>query len=159
MDEVQRDLYAIRIVHPTRPKRYTNPAHYAESGDRILTDITTTTPDEQTTSATIPATTEPQHEDHETALESLASICTVLAVGLFVMAFVFQNYEIPSASMEKTLLIGDHVLVDHISLAPPSHWVPLVHYREVQRGDVIVFLKPHQQHYGQFKNGHRQGEY
>jgi signal peptidase I len=92
---------------------------------------------------TTPATPEPQQEDRETALESLASICTVLAVGLFVMTFVFQNFEIPSASMEKTLLIGDHVLVDRITLAPPSHWFPLMHYREPRRGDVIVFLKPH----------------
>ena len=66
----------------------------------------------------------PQHEDHETALESLASICAVLAVGLFVMTFVFQNYEIPSASMENTLLIGDHVLVDYVTLAPPTRWFP-----------------------------------
>jgi signal peptidase I len=82
-------------------------------------------------------------DDKETALESLSSICTVLAVGLFVMTFVFQNFEIPSASMEKTLLIGDHVLVDRVTLAPPTHWAPFVHYREVQRGDIIVFLKPH----------------
>ena len=79
----------------------------------------------------------------ETPLESLASICTVLAVGLFVMTFVFQNFEIPSASMVKTLLIGDHVLVDRISLAPPSRWARFMHYRDVQRGDVIVFFKPH----------------
>jgi signal peptidase I len=85
----------------------------------------------------------PEHEEHETALESLASICTVLAVGLFVMTFIFQNFEIPSASMQNTLLIGDHVLVDRISLAPPAHWAPFVHYRDVRRGDVIVFLKPH----------------
>ncbi len=45
--------------------------------------------------------------------------------------------------MEKTLLIGDHVLVDRISLAPPSLWAPFVHYRDVRRGDIIVFLKPH----------------
>jgi signal peptidase I len=83
------------------------------------------------------------NDDSETALESLSSICTVLAVGLFVMTFIFQNFEIPSASMEKTLLIGDHVLVDRVSLSPPSHWFPLVHYREPQRGDIIVFLKPH----------------
>ena len=89
------------------------------------------------------AAPEPAHEEAETALESLASICTVLAVGLFVMTFIFQNFEIPSASMEKTLLIGDHVLVDRISLAPPAHWAPFVHHRDVQRGDVIVFLKPH----------------
>ena len=103
-----------------------------------MPDITATTPDEKT----IPAATE-EHEERETALESLASICTVLAAGLFVMTFIFQNFEIPSASMEKTLLIGDHVLVDRVSLAPPAHWAPFVHYRDVRRGDVIVFLKPH----------------
>ena len=90
-----------------------------------------------------PEAAKPEHEREETALESLSSICTVLAVGLFVMTFIFQNFEIPSASMENTLLIGDHVLVDRISLAPPSHWFPLMHYREPRRGDVIVFLKPH----------------
>jgi signal peptidase I len=104
-----------------------------------LPEITTTSA-EKTTPATAP---EPEHEEPETALESLSSICTVLAVGLFVMTFIFQNFEIPSASMEKTLLIGDHVLVDRVSLAPPAHWMPLVHYRDVRRGDVIVFLKPH----------------
>jgi signal peptidase I len=81
-------------------------------------------------------------EEHETALESLASICSVLAIGLFVMTFVFQNFEIPSASMVKTLLIGDHVLVDRIVLAPHTSWAPFVYQRDVRRGDVIVFLKP-----------------
>jgi len=78
----------------------------------------------------------------ETPLEALSSICTILAAGLFVMGFIFQNFEIPSASMEKTLLIGDHVVVDRATLAPPTKWAPLVHYRPVQRGDVIVFMKP-----------------
>jgi signal peptidase I len=84
---------------------------------------------------------EPEQQT-ETPLESLASICTVLAVGLFVMTFIFQNFEIPSASMVPTLLIGDHVLVDRVSLAPKTSWAPFTHYRPVQRGDVIVFLKP-----------------
>ncbi len=78
----------------------------------------------------------------ETLLESLASICTVLACGLFLMTFVFQNFVIPSGSMEKTLLVGDHVFVDRITLAPPTAWVPFVHYRDVRRGDIIVFMKP-----------------
>lgn len=89
-------------------------------------------------SAGAPAAT----EEKETALEGLASICAVFAVGLFIMGFVFQNFEIPSASMQKTLLIGDHVLVDRITLAPPSTWAKFVHYRPVRRGDVIVFYKP-----------------
>lgn len=114
-----------------------------------MPETTTSTPAESAESrpaSKAPSAPEKQalaQEDTETALESLSSICTVLAVGLFVMTFIFQNFEIPSASMEKTLLIGDHVLVDRVSLAPPSHWFPLVHYREPQRGDIIVFLKPH----------------
>ena len=106
-----------------------------------MPDSTAVTPAESATNSDVsssaaqskhaakPAPT-PDHEDTETALESLSSICTVLAVGLFVMTFIFQNFEIPSASMENTLLIGDHVLVDRISLAPPSHWFPLIHYRD-----------------------------
>lgn len=81
-------------------------------------------------------------ETTETFFESIASICTVLAAGLFLMTFVFQNFVIPSGSMEKTLLIGDHVLVDRITLAPQTRWAPFLHYRDVHRGDVIVFMKP-----------------
>ncbi|HTV08159.1 MAG TPA: signal peptidase I [Candidatus Aquilonibacter sp.] len=81
-------------------------------------------------------------EIKETPLEALSSICAVLVVGLFIMGFIFQNFVIPSGSMEKTLLIGDHVVVDRITLAPPTSWAPFVHYRPVRRGDIIVFLKP-----------------
>jgi signal peptidase I len=88
------------------------------------------------------ATPQAEVETAETPLEALASICTILAIGLFVMAFIFQNFEIPSASMENTLLIGDHVVVDRVTLAPQTKWAPFVHYRPVHRGDVIVFMKP-----------------
>jgi signal peptidase I len=80
--------------------------------------------------------------EKETPLESLASICTLLVMVIFAQAFVFQNFEIPSGSMEKTLLIGDHVLVDRTTFAPPTAWAPFTHYRDIHRGDVIVFLKP-----------------
>jgi signal peptidase I len=82
-----------------------------------------------------------QHTE-ETPLEFIASICSVLVLGLFALTFVFQNFEIPSASMEKTLLIGDHVVVDRMTLAPPAKWAPFVHYRDIKRGDIIVFFKP-----------------
>jgi signal peptidase I len=81
-------------------------------------------------------------EETETPLEALASMAVVLVIGLFIFGFVFQNFMIPSASMEKTLLIGDHVVVDRITLSPPTKWAPFVHYRPVHRGDIIVFLKP-----------------
>ncbi len=78
----------------------------------------------------------------ETPFEAVASICSVLVVGLFILTFIAQNYMIPSGSMEKTLLVGDHLVVDQINLAPPTNWMPLVHYREPRRGDIVVFLKP-----------------
>ena len=78
----------------------------------------------------------------ETPFEAVASICSVLVVGLFILTFLGQNFVIPSGSMENTLLVGDHLVVDRITLAPPAKWMPLVHYREPQRGDIVVFLKP-----------------
>ena len=44
--------------------------------------------------------------------------------------------------MEKTLLIGDHVFVDRMTLSPPTKWAPFDHTRDVRRGDIIVFMKP-----------------
>jgi len=80
----------------------------------------------------------------ETPFEALASICSVLVIGLFILTFLAQNFVIPSGSMEKTLLVGDHLLVDRITIAPRASWMPLVHYREPKRGEVIVFLGPGQ---------------
>src|SRR5262245_28489964 len=84
----------------------------------------------------------PRQEETETPLEGLASICNMLVVFLFLTAFLFQNFDIPSGSMEKTLLIGDHPLVDHVTFAPPSKWAFFMPYREIRRGDIIVFYKP-----------------
>ncbi len=78
----------------------------------------------------------------ETPFEAVASTCSVLVVGLFILTFLGQNFVIPSGSMENTLLIGDHLLVDRITLAPPSKWMPLVRYREPRRGDIVVFIRP-----------------
>jgi signal peptidase I len=81
-------------------------------------------------------------EPEETPLEALASLLTVVVIALFAFAFVGQNFMIPSGSMENTLLVGDHLLVDRATFSAPTKWAPFVHYRPVQRGDVIVFLKP-----------------
>ena len=78
----------------------------------------------------------------ETPLEAAAGICSVLVVGLFVLTFLGQNFVIPSGSMKDTLLVGDHLMVDRITLAPPTKWMPLIRSREPQRGDIVVFRKP-----------------
>lgn len=85
----------------------------------------------------------PSHtERKETPLEALAGICSVLVIGLFVLEFLGQNMVIPSGSMEDTLLIGDHLLVDHITFSPATRWMPLVHHRDPQHNDIVVFIRP-----------------
>src|ERR1700686_5050818 len=79
----------------------------------------------------------------ETTVEFLASLAGVLVTGLFIITFVVQAFEIPSASMENTLLIGDHVFVNRVQFSPPARWVgPIVPYSQIHRGDIVVFLSP-----------------
>jgi signal peptidase I len=85
----------------------------------------------------------------ETPPEGFSSVCSVLAVGLFALTFVFQNFLIPSSSMASTLLVGDHVMVERETLAPVAKWAPFVHYRQVRRDDVVVFYKPTEQPNGE----------
>ena len=79
-------------------------------------------------------------------MEFLASLAELLVIVLFIMTFVQQNFEIPSSSMEDTLLIGDHVLVNREQFAPRTRWMgPLMPYRDVRRDDIVVFLSPEEQ--------------
>jgi signal peptidase I len=78
----------------------------------------------------------------ESTMEFIASMASILVVGLFIITFCLQAFEIPSSSMENTLLIGDHVFVDRVTPAPKTHWFPIIPYRDIHRGDIIVFLSP-----------------
>ena len=88
---------------------------------------------------TNPAPAPPSAETH---LQSFASLCGTFVTILFVFTFIFENFAIPSASMASTLLIGDHIVVDRASLAPSTSGPRLVPYRDVRRGEPIVFYKP-----------------
>ena len=85
-----------------------------------------------------------KEEQNETALEFIASMASVLVTGLFIITFVIQAFEIPSSSMENTLLIGDHLFVDRVTYAPKAGWMPAVPYQNPKRGDIFVFLSPAQ---------------
>ncbi|MBZ5718839.1 MAG: signal peptidase I [Acidobacteriia bacterium] len=79
----------------------------------------------------------------ETTVEFLASLAAVLVTGLFIITFIVQAFEIPSSSMENTLLIGDHVFVNRVQFAPETRWMgPLLPYRPIRRQDIVVFLSP-----------------
>jgi signal peptidase I len=84
-----------------------------------------------------------QQAPKETPIEFLASSAGILVTCLFIMTFVAQTFAIPSGSMENTLLIGDHVIADRTQFAPKSSWLgSLFPYRDIQRGDIVVFLSP-----------------
>ena len=79
----------------------------------------------------------------ETTVEFLASLAAVLVTGLFIITFIVQAFEIPSSSMENTLLIGDHVFVNREQFAPRTAWMgPTLPYRQIRDGDIVVFLSP-----------------
>jgi len=85
----------------------------------------------------------PVEKQSETTVEFLASLAAVLVTGLFIITFILQAFEIPSSSMEDTLLIGDHVFVNREQFAPRTRWMgPLLPYRDIKRGDIVVFLSP-----------------
>src|SRR5690348_13096772 len=73
----------------------------------------------------------------------IAEWTVTIVLLLFATTTLVQAFVIPSASMEDTLLIGDHVLVDKLLYAPSGavskHVLP---YRDVKRGDIIVFRYP-----------------
>ena len=78
-----------------------------------------------------------------TVPEALASLLRTVVVALFLLTFVLQPYLIPSESMEHTLLVGDFLLVNKQIYAPSGGLGRLLMpYREIARGDIIVFHHP-----------------
>jgi signal peptidase I len=79
----------------------------------------------------------------QAACAYLEAILVATLLALFARSYLFEAFEIPSGSMERTLLIGDHVLVDKAAYAPHlGPWRIILPYRDVARGDVVVFRSP-----------------
>lgn len=62
----------------------------------------------------------------------------------FTNTFVVKTFFIPSASMEETLLIGDHLFVNRFIYGPAKIGAErgLLPLRTVNRGDVVIFRSP-----------------
>lgn len=96
---------------------------------------------EKETRETGPLTSEPTR--HSSAREWYESLLVAGVFVLFVRSFVVQTYQVPTGSMEKTILVGDHLLVNKFAYAPRLPVLArLLPYRDVHRGDIIVFKKP-----------------
>jgi signal peptidase I len=106
----------------------------------------------ETTTAQQPiaeAPAQPQgHRGEDTTLsEYLESLLVTVLLALFATTFILQAFKIPSPSMESTLLVGDHLLVNKFIFGGHGAWYEKVlPYRALERGDIIVFKYPYQDH-------------
>ncbi|HLW76434.1 MAG TPA: signal peptidase I [Bryobacteraceae bacterium] len=86
---------------------------------------------------------EPAPAEEPEVRGAVAEWTITILLLLFLTAMLVQAFVIPTGSMEDTLLVGDHLLVDKLTYAPPGpvskHLLP---YRQPKRGDIIVFRYP-----------------
>jgi signal peptidase I len=73
---------------------------------------------------------------------SLQSLLGTVVIAVFVITFVVQAFQIPSPSMENTLLVGDYLLVNKLCYGAGSWADSFMPYRRVKRGDIVVFHYP-----------------
>jgi len=90
---------------------------------------------------------ESQGQEYQYTKNNFREVVEVLFYGLcllmFFRVFVFQNFQIPTKSMENTLLIGDHITANmFVFKNAKSIDRTLLPFRDVKRGDVIVFKWP-----------------
>jgi signal peptidase I len=76
--------------------------------------------------------------------EYAEALLVALALALFIRTFFVQAFKIPSGSMQPTLQIGDHLLVNKLlyGLRVPVYGTRLLSYFEPERGDIVVFVYP-----------------
>ncbi|HEY1937040.1 MAG TPA: signal peptidase I [Candidatus Angelobacter sp.] len=92
---------------------------------------------------------EPEPQEHrQSALHAprdffgMQAFLTVVIFSIFVITFIVQAFQIPSPSMENTLLIGDFLLVDKLHFAGNGGARHLLPYGSIKRGDIVVFYYP-----------------
>jgi signal peptidase I len=73
---------------------------------------------------------------------SIQSLLGTVVIAVFVITFIVQAFQIPSPSMENTLLVGDYLLVNKLCYGGGGVGDYFMPYRRVQRGDIVVFHYP-----------------
>jgi len=76
--------------------------------------------------------------------EYLEPIIIAILIALFIRTFIVQAFKIPSSSMEPTLQVGDHILVNKFiyGIKIPFTDIKLLEFKKPKRGDIIVFIYP-----------------
>ena len=88
----------------------------------------------QRTNCSEPAMEVTEKHAQADTLSSLQSLLVTVVIAVFVITFIVQAFQIPSESMQNTLLIGDYLLVDKMRYGGGRLWDWLMPYRQVRRG-------------------------
>jgi len=79
----------------------------------------------------------------ESTRDFVAEWTVTILILLFGTTTLMQAFVVPTSSMERTVMVGDHMIVDKLAYSPAGavsrHLLP---YTEVHRGDIIVFRWP-----------------
>src|SRR5437899_10966336 len=88
-----------------------------------------------------PVAAEPAGPPKTIFREYFESAVVTVIMALFGMTFIVQAVKVPTGSMQNTITVGDHLLVNKFIFAPGPRF-PLLPQREIRRGDIIVFKYP-----------------
>src|SRR5688572_8466210 len=91
--------------------------------------------------ATPESQTKPKGPAKSVWREYFESAVVTVIMALFGMTFIVQAVKVPTGSMQNTITIGDHLLVNKFIFAPGKS-LPFLPQREIKRGDIIVFKYP-----------------
>ncbi len=75
-------------------------------------------------------------------VSSIQSLVGTIVIAIFVITFIVQAFQIPSESMENTLLVGDYLLVNKLCYGGQGLGDHIMPYQKIQREDIIVFHYP-----------------
>lgn len=89
----------------------------------------------------VPPPVKPQGPPKTVWREYFESAVVTVIMALFGMTFIVQAVKVPTGSMQNTIMIGDHLLVNKFIFAPGKS-APFLPQREIKRGDIIVFKYP-----------------
>jgi signal peptidase I len=90
---------------------------------------------------TVPPEAKPKGPPKSVVREYFESAVVTVIMALFGMTFIVQAVKVPTGSMQNTITIGDHLLVNKFIFAP-GPILPFLPQREIMRGDIIVFKYP-----------------
>jgi signal peptidase I len=135
------------LIEPTGANLSERPDEPADERARPLPEPAARSAEAVAASLRQPGVPEHHNDDQTTISEYLESLLVTVILALFGTSFIVQAFKIPSPSMEGTLLVGDHLLVNKFIFGGTGTWYEkILPYRKLERGDIIVFKYPYADH-------------